>query len=421
MRYPVILPALYKDRRNAFVKRMEPESLAIFFSNDHVTRTADQHFPFRQDSSFFAMCGIDQPGSVLILYPSAKKKSNKEILFILPVDLLHAIWNGKRLTTGQAAKISAVDHVLTMDSFEKLLQDFTRKVKTIYLNHPDEPTGERIRKIIGQHSKTMIISSEDILKQIRMIKHPVEIDLIRHAVDVTGKAFERVLKTTSPGQKEFEVEAELTYVISKSGCRHAFEPIVASGKSACVLHYITNDRVIKKGSLILLDFGVEYANMNSDMTRTIPANGRFTKEQKKIYLSVLHVLGEVMSMMKPGIALDELTKEAGRLIESELINLKIISKNEIKRQDKKSPLWKKYFMHGVSHHLGYDVHDLSDRKAPLKPGMILTCEPGIYLPAHEIGIRLENDVLITRGGSENLMKDIPIHPDEIESRMMAKT
>ena len=254
-----------------------------------------------------------------------------------------------------------------------------------------------------------------------MIKHPLEIDLIRKAITITGNAFDRVLRMTAPGQKEFEVESELTYIISKAGCRHAFEPIVASGKSACVLHYITNDRVIKDGSLILLDFGVEYANFNSDMTRTIPANGRFTKEQKKVYLSVLHVLNEIMSMMKPGVTISDLNKETGRLIESELIKLKIISKNEVHRQNKQEPLWKKYFMHGVSHHLGFDVHDLSDRKAPLKPGMVLTCEPGIYLPSHQMGIRLENDVLITRKGSENLMKSIPIDPDEIESLMVSGT
>lgn len=421
MRYPVIPPALFKDRRQAFVRKMEPGSLAIFFSNDHVTRTADQHFPFRQDSSFFAMCGIDQPGSALIINPAAKQKPNREILFILPEDPLHAIWNGERLTSRQASKISGVDHVRMIDDFEKTLQETTKKVNTIYVNHPDEPTTKRVRKIVGQHVKDAIISSKSIMEKVRMIKHPVEIDLVRQAIDVTAKAFDRVLRTISPGQKEFEVEAELTYVISKSGCRHAFEPIVASGQSACILHYITNDRVIKDGSLILLDFGVEYANLNSDMTRTIPANGRFSKEQKKVYLSVLHVLDEVMSMMKPGVTLDELNKETGGLIEGELMKLKIISKNEIKRQDKKTPLWKKYFMHGVSHHLGYDVHDLSDRQAPLKPGMLLTCEPGIYLPSRGIGIRLENDVLITRKGCENLMKTVPIHPDEIESLMSIKT
>ena len=224
-----------------------------------------------------------------------------------------------------------------------------------------------------------------------------------------------------PGLMEFEIEAELTYELTRHGCRHAFEPIIASGASASTLHYISNDKKILPGTLVLIDFGAEYANIASDMTRTIPASGRFNKEQRQVYESVLHVLTEVTNLMRPGNTLKKLNQEAGKLIESELIKLKILSRREIRRQDAEKPLWKKYFMHGVSHHLGYDVHDIAERDAPLRPGMVLTCEPGIYLPERGLGIRLENDVLVTKKAPVNLMSDIPVDPDEIESLMNFKT
>jgi Xaa-Pro aminopeptidase len=256
-----------------------------------------------------------------------------------------------------------------------------------------------------------------ILRQMAMIKHPVEISILNQAIKVTGSAFERVLHTIKPGMKEYEVEAELTYTLTRHGCHHAFEPIVASGKSACTLHYVRNDRIIKKEELVLIDFGAEYACMASDVTRTIPASGRFTKRQRDIYISVLKVLEEMIQMMRPGVKLEELNTEAGKLIESELIRLRILTKRDIRRQDPKSPPRKKYFMHGISHHLGYDVHDIYDRSVPLKAGMVLTCEPGLYIPEEGIGIRLENDILITRGKPKNLMTHVPIDPEEIEGIM----
>jgi len=310
------------------------------------------------------------------------------------------------------------------------MQQISQSARAIYVNTPDrnkfQPSVQTLNERKVSALKEAFPShtfhtSLPILQKLAMVKHPVEIDLIKKAIDITGIAFDRVLHTIKPGIKEFEVEAELTYMIVKHGCKHAFQPIVASGKSACTLHYITNDRIIQKGTLVLIDFGAEYANMASDMTRTIPADGIFTKEQKKIYSAVLHVLNEVSGMMRPGTLLSQINKEAAKLIESELIKLKIISRADIKRQDTSHPLWKKYFMHGVSHHLGYDVHDLSDREAPLRAGMVLTCEPGIYLPGLNLGIRLENDILVTKNTPRNLMAAIPIEAGEIETIMRSKT
>ncbi len=404
-------------------------SIAIFFSNESMFRNGDQSFPFRQDSRLFSLSGLDQQGTILVLIQGAKKKLYQEIAFILPQDPLHSTWNGDRLTSKQAKEISGISDIRMIDQWDKTISSLIPSVSSIYLNtrQPDRPESEvisqndrkaaELRQMYRDHQ---FISSESILREISMIKLPGEIALMKNAVQTTGMAFDSVLQTIKPEMKEYEVEAELTYIITRQGCYHAFEPIVASGKSACTLHYIRNDRTIKKDDLVLIDFGAEYACMASDMTRTIPASGQFSKRQRAVYSSVLKILNEVTDMMRPGIKLDQLNAEAGKLIEHELVKLKILSLGDLRKQDPKSPLWKKYFMHGISHHLGYDVHDLSDRNAPLKAGMVLTCEPGIYIPGENIGIRLENDILITKSDPKNLMESIPIDPDEIESIMQTR-
>ncbi|MEO6130988.1 MAG: aminopeptidase P family protein [Saprospiraceae bacterium] len=426
MRYDLIPSRLFIDRRKAFTKKMKPDSIAIFYSNEAMHRSGDQTFPFRQDSALFSLSGLNQPGSILVLYPHARSASLKEVAFILPSDPEHAIWNGERLDVKEAKKISGISKIRTVDEWDKIISQLLLTANPVYLNGPKQDRSQieevsqnnkRAAEVTKKFPSKSFLSANTIYQQISMIKHPLEIDLMKHAVGITGLAFERVLKSIRPGMKEYEVEAELSYVFVKNGCRHAFEPIVASDKSACILHYIRNDQIIKPDSMVLLDFGAEYAYMASDMTRTVPAAGRFSKRQRQVYSSVLNVLHEVTAMMRPGIKIDQLNKEAGKLIEAELLRLKLITRSEIRRQSKEAPLWKKYFMHGVSHHLGYDVHDISDRSAPLKAGMVLTCEPGIYIPQEKIGIRLENDILITKKDPENLMASIPIEPDEIESIM----
>ncbi len=408
------------------MKHMERGSVAIFYSNDLMPRSGDQTFPYRQESTLFALTGIDQPGTILVLCRLPNKNSFKEILFILPKDPDHVIWHGERLTNKQASTISGMDTIRTVDHWNDIMDGIIGEAKSIYVNIPEkgksgspfELQNERMAALLKKNNPELTLRSAfPILQTILMIKHQEEIEMVKQAVHVTGLAFKHLLQRVRPGMNEYEAEAELTYILHRNGCRHAFEPIVASGKSACILHSISNDNIIKPGTLVLIDFGAEYANMASDMTRTIPAGGKFSNEQRKIYNSVLHVLNEVTGMMRPGVTIDQLNKEAGKLIEGELIMLKIISKSEVKRQDPQKPVWKKYFMHGISHHLGYDVHDTSDKNLPLRSGMILTCEPGIYLPELKTGIRLENDILITKKGPHNLMKDIPISTEEIESLM----
>lgn len=405
---------------------MKRGSIAIFYSNDPMPRNGDQYFPYRQDSVLFALSGIDQPGTILVLHPDSKNEKRKEIAFILPSDPDHAIWNGDRLSAKSAMTISGIQTVRSTNQWDAVMKDVFNSCANIYVNTAEKKhntetfqlQNERMASILKtSFPRHTILSARPILRKLMMIKHPVELDLVRKAVHVTGVAFDRVLHHVYPGMREYELEAHLTYALNANGCNHAFEPIVASGESACTLHYINNDNIIKPGTLILIDFGAEYANMASDITRTIPVNGKFSKDQKKFYLAVRHVLNEITSMMRPGITIDHLNIEAAKLIESQLLGLKIISRTDVKNQDRKFPLWKKYFMHGVSHHLGYDVHDLSDRSTPLRAGMILTCEPGIYLPELKVGIRLENDILITRNKPVILTASIPIDPDEIESIM----
>ncbi len=430
MRYEKIPSVLFTERRAEFAKKMEPDSIAIFFSNDEMPRTGDQFYPYRQDSALFALTGIDQPGTILILYPDAKKKTNREIIFILPSDPLHAIWNGDRLTLPDARQISGISSVKFSNDWDTITPELFHAADSIYVNSREQDKfhspvmTQNDRKAIELKQLYPIHSfhrAQPILRQMMMIKHPAEINLIRKAVDVTAEAFRHALHHCKPGMKEFELEAVLTYIFTKHGCRHAFEPIIASGKSACTLHYIQNDNVIREGSLVLMDFGAEYGCMTSDISRTIPASGAFSKEQKNIYNAVLRVLKHMMSWMTTGVKLSELNKEAGKLIEQELVKLKLITRADIRKQDIRSPLWKKYFMHGIGHHLGYDVHDIAEKDSPLKAGMVLTCEPGLYVPELGIGIRLENDVLITRKGPVNLMASIPIEAEEIENLMQAKT
>jgi Xaa-Pro aminopeptidase len=429
MRYAPIPATLFADRRKGFAKKMLDASVAIFCSSDPMPRSGDTHYPFRQDSDVFRFSGLDQEGTILVLCPDAKKQTHREIAFILPEDKEHAIWHGERMSVAEARRISGIRSVYSMDQWDKVMPSLLRSGKHIYINprhqedHPSFPLSANDRMAVRlkkEYPDHRFIEARDILVSLAMVKHKHEIELLKSAVAVTGKAFERVLHCIQPGMKEFEVEAELTYVLGQHGCPHAFEPIIAAGPSACTLHYIRNDRVIGKDDLVLIDFGAEYACMAADMTRTIPASGRFTKRQRAVYTSVLNVLHEITDIMRPGITIPQLNQEAGKLIERELVHLKLISMRDLKKQDPKSPLYRKYFMHGIGHHLGYDVHDLSDRKSALKPGMVITCEPGLYIREEGIGIRLENDILITRSAPKNLMKHVPIEPGHIEEIMSTR-
>ena len=426
MRYEPISSSLFMAHRHSFVKQMKKSSMAIFFSNDAMPRSGDQTFPFRQDADLFALSGLDQPGTILVLNPGASDPAMREIVFILSPDPIHTVWNGKRYSKMDARQLSGVQNIYTLGQWSRVMTPLLESAHVLYLNA--SLNENLLHRVLNQNErrgielqnawpKITFLNARPLLQKQMMIKHPIEIELMKKAISVTGKAFEEVLKVVRPGLREFEVEAELTREIIRSGCQHAFEPIVASGKSACTLHYTRNDGLLRKGNLVLLDFGAEYAGMASDMSRTIPVSGRFTKRQREIYMAVWEVLNGVMDMMRPGITIAQLNAETGKLMDSALIRLKLLTRQDLRRQDPSRPLRKKYFMHGVSHHLGWDVHDKHEPGAELKPGMVLTCEPGLYLAEEKTGIRLENDILISRGTSINLMKHIPIDPDEIEGLM----
>jgi len=428
MRYDPISPSLFSDRRNSLAGKMKKNSIAIFFSNDEMPRNGDQTFLFQQNADLFSLTGLDQPETVLVLNPGAADPMKRELAFILPANPMHTIWNGKRYSKPEAKQVSGIHMIYSTEQWAGVIHPLLQTADNIYLN--TSLTENPLNNVVNQNERRgyelqnswpekSFLSSRPILQKLMMIKHPVEIELMKKAIEVTGRAFEKVLKSVKPGLMEFEMEANLTYEIIRSGCQHAFEPILASGKSACTLHYIRNDGILRSGTLLLLDFGAAYAGMASDMTRIIPVSGRFTKRQREIYIAVVEVLNKVTDLMRPGITLPELNTETGKMIDAALLHLKIISKHDLRKQDPSHPIRKKYFMHGVSHHLGWDVHDKHVPGAPLRSGMVLTCEPGLYIPEEKTGIRLENDILITSGRPQNLMKNIPIDPDEIEAIMNA--
>lgn len=425
MRYSSIPSSLFIDRRNDFARRMKRDAIAIFYSNDVMPRSGDTHFPFRQDPDLFALSGLDQPGTILVLYPHARSARHRTMAFILPDDPNNLIWTGKRYSTREARRISGIPSIYPVSDWNKVMDPVLKKVSTLYVNSQLNIAADRLLTANERQSLSLrnqfghyhFIDAREILQQIMMVKHPEEIMLMRKAIDITGQAFHDVLGSIRPGMKEYEVEATITYRLMASGCQHAFEPIIASGSNACILHYTRNNQLIRPDTLVLLDYGAEYAGMAADMSRTIPASGRFTKRQRHLYDAVLRVLRETTALMRPGITITELNHESGKLIDAELIRLKLFTKSEMKRQSPGQPLRRRYFMHGVSHHLGYDVHDKHLRESPLRSGMVLTCEPGLYIPEERTGIRLENDILITRGKPKNLMSHIPIEADEIESIM----
>jgi len=424
MRYEPVPNQLFADRRQAFLRKMKPGSVAIFLSNDVMLRSADQHFPFRQHSDLLRLSGIEQHGTVLVLDPSARH-GEREMLFILPRDPMQELWNGSRLTPKAARRISGINSVHPLSRADKWLPGLLRNVDTVYCNRSTDdreaPAGsqvlQQLRTWMVQSNLSQLQSTDAIMKPLAMVKHRLEIDQVRTAVNVTEGAFLRVLETLQPGMYEYEVEAEITHHFTACGCPHAYDPIIASGASACILHYTSNARVIKPDSLVLLDFGASYANLSADLSRTLPASGRFSPRQRDLYMAVWRILQKTTDLMRPSMTLPELNREAGRFFDDELVRLKLTTRTEIRRQDKRNPIRKRYFMHGIGHHLGYDVHDLSDRDTPFKPGMVITCEPGLYIPEEKTGIRLENDIRITRGAPENLMAHVPIDPDEIESLM----
>jgi Xaa-Pro aminopeptidase len=428
MKYDLIDNALFIRNRSEFVKHLLPNSIAIFNSNDIVTISADSTMRFEQHRDIFHLSGVDQEESILVIFPEAQTSSFKEVLFLKETSEKIAVWEGEKLTKEKAFEVSGIKSVYWLDQFESVFRSMMSEAENVYLN-----TNEHLRaNIEAQNREDRFIDwckeaypihnyrrSAPIMHHIRSFKHQIEIDLMQQACDITEKGVRRVLDFLKPGVWEYEVEAEIIHEFIRNRSKgFAYTPIIASGKNACVLHYIENNMLCKDGDVALMDFGAEYANYSSDLTRSFPVNGKFTERQKAVYNSVLHVKKEAEKMLIPGVKLNDYHKEVGSLMEAELLKLKLIDSTDVKNQDPSWPAYKKYFMHGTSHYIGLDTHDVGSWTEPIDAGMVFTCEPGIYIPEENLGIRLEDDLVVQEsGGPFNLMQNIPIEVDEIEDLM----
>lgn len=430
MKYDSLPKQLFVKNRAKFTAKMKPNTLAVFNSNDIFPISADSTMPFQQHRDIFYLTGVDQEESILVIFPGAKNEAHREILFLKETNETIAIWEGEKLNKSQAFELSGVKTVYWLQQFTSIFNQLMSEAEGIYFNTNEhlravtevETREDRfIKKCKSDYPAHTVYKSAPIMHSIRSVKEEEELKLMQHACDITKKGIERLLKFIKPGVWEYEIEAELAHEFLMNRSKgFAYTPIIASGKNACVLHYIENNKQCKDGDLILLDVGAEYANYASDLTRCLPVNGRFTSRQKEVYNAVLHVKNEAQKLLVPGTILPEYHKEVGRIMESELIKLKLIDSTDIKNQNPDWPAYKKYFMHGTSHFLGLDTHDVGLFNEPIQAGMVFTCEPGIYIPEEGIGIRIEDDLVVTNEGKPfNLMANIPIEVDHIEALMNA--
>lgn len=425
MRYDSIPVSLFENNRKRFTAKMQKNSLAILTSNDVMPNNADDVMGFAQNNDLFYLSGIEQDETVLVLFPDAFKEENRAILFVKEANENTLLWEGDFLTKEQVTDISGIKNVKWIHEFEKSLQLFAFEADIFYLGHNEHI--KRVTATMETRQDRMIKWCKEkyplhqyeraakITRDLRVIKSTEEIDLIKKAIAISVKGFHGILNAIQPNIKEYELEAELAYAnIKNGGTRPAFKPIVASGKNACSLHYNTNDTICQEGEMVLIDFGVCYANYNSDTTRCVPANGVFSPRQKAVYGAVLHCLKEGSKLLKPGILSKDYELKMASLVEAEMLKLGLITSDEIASQDPDNPVYKKYFMHGTAHHLGLDVHDVGLYSRPFEKGMVLTCEPGIYIREEGIGCRLENDYLLTEDGNVNLSEALPIEIAAIE-------
>ncbi len=428
MRHNPINKQLFIDNRKRFSAALKPGSIAIFNANDVLPTNADGHMKYMPNTDLFYLSGIDQEESILLIYPDAKDGLHKEVLFLKETSELIAIWEGHKLTKKEATEASGIERVYWLSDFKTIFRSLVVEAETIYLN-----TNEHVRAVIETETREARFvkwcmneypvhryeRSAPIMHHLRAIKSKTEVELIKHACEITEKGFRRLLGFVKPGVWEFEIEAELLHEFVKNRSKgFAYTPIIGSGYSSCVLHYIENDKQCKDGDILLLDVAAEYANYNSDLTRCLPVNGKFSQRQKDVYNAVLRVKRAAEKMLVVGNVIADYHREVGAVMEEELIKLGLLKAEDVKKQNPESPLYKKYFMHGTSHHLGLDVHDLGNRYRKFEAGMVFTCEPGIYIPAENLGLRLEDNLVINeKGAPTNLMASIPIEADEIEGLM----
>jgi Xaa-Pro aminopeptidase len=427
MRYTTPSSKLYIENRAKFIKEMEPRTVAVLNSNDTMPTNADGTMVFRQNNDLLYLSGADQEETILLLMPDYPVESQREILFLKETSEMIAIWEGHKFTKEEARELSGIKTIYWLNEFETVFNNLMVEADAVYLNN-----NEHTRAVLDVETREDRFSKwchnkypnhdykrmAKIMHKLRSIKRDEEIAMMQEACDITEAGFRRILKFVKPGVTEYEIEAEYIHEFIKNrSMGFAYTPIIASGYSACVLHYIENNKECKDGDVILMDVGAEYGNYNADMTRAIPVNGKFTKRQKDVYDAVHRVQLEAINMLRPGTILNDFNREVGLVMEKELIGLGLIDQTDIKNQDPANPAYKKYFMHNTSHFIGLDVHDVGNFYKPVQEGMIFTVEPGIYIREENLGIRLEDNIVIQRDGVINLMKNIPLDSDEIEALM----
>jgi Xaa-Pro aminopeptidase len=430
MKYTKIDANLFINNRKKYISHLAPKSIAIFNSNDIYPVSADSTLPFAQHRDIFYLSGVDQEESVLVLFPDAHNPNEREILFLKETSELIAIWEGEKLSKETAYTTSGIKTVYWLEQMPAVMKVLLAQAENIYINTNEhtrantsvETREDRyIKQLQKDYPAHTYKKSAPIMHRIRSVKDKIELDLMQKACNITDLGFRRILPFIKPDVMEYEIEAELMHEFLRNRSKGwAYTPIIASGANACVLHYIENNQACFDGDVILMDFGAEYANYASDMTRCVPVNGKFTPRQKAVYNAVLNVKKGAEKMLVAGTDMAEYHKEVGKMMESELIGLKLIDQTDIKNQKADWPAYKKYFMHGTSHFIGLDTHDVGLWTEPIKENMVFTCEPGIYIPKENLGIRLEDDLVIQKSGSPiNLMAHIPIEAEEIEDLMNA--
>lgn len=427
MRYQTIPSQLFEQNRERFMRKMQPDSIAIFYSNDQMPRSGNIWHPFHQEAALFYLSGLEQPETVVVLFPDCVKDGCRELAFIRRADPFQRRWHGSQLSRQQASEISGIKKVFYLDEMSAVLHELITLAKRIYVNIEERPmpsdglelkNTRKAKELMAAYPAHKFHRAQPLLKKLMMVKQPLEVAQIQQAISITEAAFRRAASFVEPGKYEYEIEAEITHeFIRRRAAGHAYPPIIASGSRTCVLHYTQNNQPCQDGDLLLLDIGAEYANYAADITRVLPVNGRFTDRQRAVYNGVLGVLRQARQLLVPGILLEDYEKEVGKLLESALIDLALIQPADLANQNSDYPLYKKYCMHRITHHLGLSVHDLANVYDPLMAGMVFTCEPGIYLPEEKIGIRLENNILVTDEGPIDLSANIPIEVGEIEELM----
>jgi len=427
MKYTALDPQIFIQNRKRFISKMQKNSIAIFVSNDEYSTNGDALHDFKQNTELYWLSGIEQEGSMVILFPDNSDPKYREVLVLVRPQELKEIWDGKRLRANEANTISGIKTIVWVDVLDGMLQQWVHLADAIYLDSNENDrknnllrTSEYrfIDEMKARYPLHNFCRAASIMKELRAVKTKEEVQVIQKAIDITEVAFRRLLKFIQPGVKEYEIEAEIYHsFLSQRATGVAYHSIIASGDNARTLHYTSNNNVCKDGELILMDFGAEYGGYCADLTRTVPVNGKFTKRQKEVYNACLHLHDYGKSILKPGISIVHYTDKVGEEASKQFLKIGLLSKSDIKNEDAENRAYRKYLYHGISHHLGLDVHDLGTRTAPITAGMVFTVEPGIYIKEEKMGVRIENNICITKTGHQDLMKNIPIKAEEIETLM----